>query len=71
MHLFQQIQFQSFFFCKAFCQSCQDTFKFKFQAADKNKTGSLNLKELTALAGQPPFENKKPEDMFRIVSRLV
>jgi Ca2+-binding EF-hand superfamily protein len=56
---------------KAFCQSCQDTFKFKFQAADKNKTGSLNLKELTALAGQPPFENKKPEDMFRIVSVYI
>ena len=56
-------------FClKAFCHACQATFKYKFDAADTNKTGSLNLRELTALAGQPPFENKKPEDMTRIVS---
>jgi hypothetical protein len=58
------------FLFKAFCQSCQDTFKYKFHAADVNKNGLLNLNELTALAGQPPFENKKPEDMFRIVSKF-
>jgi len=35
-----------------------------------NKTGNLNLKELAALAGTAPFENKKPDDMFKIVCKF-
>ena len=53
----------------AFCDKCQAWFKKKFDLADVNKTGNINLNELTKLAGQPPFENKKPEDMLKIVRR--